>query len=137
MEPISHPNSPSVEAAQPVHTESAEPSSLAANGAQERVSTVEQGSQSSAMPVPIAAMPAPQQGQLPAVQQGQTQVVQDDDAPLVAADDEVMEKEWVDKAKKIVTETKDDPFNQEKAVSKLQADYIKKRYGKEIKLTSD
>lgn len=58
-------------------------------------------------------------------------------SPLVAADDEVMEQEWVQKAKSIVAQTKGDPYNQEKEVGKLQADYIKKRYGKEIKLTSD
>ena len=57
--------------------------------------------------------------------------------PLVAADDEVIEQEWVQKAKKIVSETKDDPYAQEKEVSKLQAEYIKKRYGKEIKMVSD
>ncbi len=55
----------------------------------------------------------------------------------MAADDDVIEREWVDKAKKIVAQTKDDPYTQEKEVSKLQADYLKKRYGKEIKLNSD
>jgi hypothetical protein len=58
-------------------------------------------------------------------------------APLVAADEDVVEKEWVDKAKKIVAQTKDDPYTQEKEVSKLQADYLKKRYGKDIKISSD
>lgn len=60
-----------------------------------------------------------------------------DDNPLVAADEDLVEKEWVDKAKKIVNATKDDPYNQEKQVSKLQADYLKKRYGKEVKLGGD
>lgn len=64
-------------------------------------------------------------------------LVTPDPNPTVAADDEVIEKEWVDKAKKIVTETKDDPYRQEKEVSKLQADYLKKRYGKEVKVASD
>ena len=59
------------------------------------------------------------------------------DNPLVAADEEVIEKEWVQKAKKVVEQTKGDPHAQEKEVSKLQADYIKKRYGKEIKLASE
>lgn len=59
------------------------------------------------------------------------------DNPAAAGDDEVIEKEWVDKAKKIVTETKDDPYKQEQEVSKLQADYLMKRYGKEVKLASD
>lgn len=57
--------------------------------------------------------------------------------PLVAGDDDLIEKEWVEKAKKIVQDTKADPYAQEKEVSKLQADYIKKRYGKEIKLAGD
>ena len=54
------------------------------------------------------------------------------DSPLVAADDDLIEKEWVDKAKKIVNETKDNPHQQEKAVNKLQIDYLKKRYGREL-----
>ena len=57
-------------------------------------------------------------------------------APLAAADEDLIEKEWVDKAKKIVLETKSDPYKQEDEVSKLQADYIKKRYGKDVKLSS-
>lgn len=59
------------------------------------------------------------------------------DVPALASDDEVIEKEWVDKAKKIVDQTKNDPYQQEKEVSKLQADYLKKRYGKDVKLSSD
>jgi hypothetical protein len=57
--------------------------------------------------------------------------------PLVAADDDLIEKEWVDKAKKIVQQTRSDPYTQEKEVSKLQADYMKKRYGKDVKLASE
>ncbi|PLS80629.1 hypothetical protein CYG49_04695 [Candidatus Saccharibacteria bacterium] len=60
-----------------------------------------------------------------------------DDNPIVAADEDLIEKEWVERAKKIVASTKDDPYLQEKEVSKLQADYLKKRYGKEVKLTTD
>ncbi len=54
--------------------------------------------------------------------------------PAIADDVDVIEKEWVDRAKKIVSETKDNPHQQEKAVSRLQADYLLKRYGKQIKL---
>jgi hypothetical protein len=57
--------------------------------------------------------------------------------PLVANDDDLIEKEWVDKAKKIIQQTRSDPYEQEKEVSKLQADYIKKRYGKDVKVASD
>lgn len=54
------------------------------------------------------------------------------DAPLVANDDDLIEKEWVDKAKKIIVETKDDPYKREQEVGKLQVDYLRKRYGKEL-----
>lgn len=55
-----------------------------------------------------------------------------DDTPQVAADDDLIEKEWVDKAKKVVAETKDDPYERERAVGKLQVEYLRKRYGKEL-----
>lgn len=55
-----------------------------------------------------------------------------DGLPLVAGDDDLIEKEWVDKAKKIIVETKDDPYRREQEVGKLQADYLRKRYGKEL-----
>jgi hypothetical protein len=55
-----------------------------------------------------------------------------DDNPLVAADEDVIEKEWVDKAKKIILETKDDPYGRTARVNELQRDYLKKRYNKEL-----
>lgn len=54
--------------------------------------------------------------------------------PAVADDKDDIEKEWVSKAKRIVEQTKFDPFLQERAVSRLQADYMKKRFDKDIKL---
>jgi hypothetical protein len=59
------------------------------------------------------------------------------DMPLVAKDDDLIEQEWVQKAKKIVAATKDDPYRQEQEVSKLQADYLQKRYGKEVTLSGE
>jgi len=59
-----------------------------------------------------------------------------DDTPLVASDDDLIEKTWIDKAKHIVSETKTDPYQQEREVSKLQASYLLKRYGKQIKSIS-
>lgn len=55
--------------------------------------------------------------------------------PQIADDVDVIEKEWVDKAKHIVCATKEDPHQQGKEVGKLQADYLMKRYNKKIKLT--
>ena len=61
-----------------------------------------------------------------------TQGTATDDVPIVANDDDLIEKEWVDKAKKIIAETKDDPYRREREVSKLQIEYIRRRYGREI-----
>ena len=52
--------------------------------------------------------------------------------PTVAADEDLIEKEWVDKAKKIVADTQNDPHQREEAVNQLQRDYLKKRYGREM-----
>jgi hypothetical protein len=90
-------------------------------------------------PIVIPALPA--QPFLPTPTQSTPTQSADDAAtsgnPLVAGDDDLIEKEWVDKAKKIVHETKNDPYVQEREVSKLQADYMKKRYGKDIKLIDE
>lgn len=52
--------------------------------------------------------------------------------PLVAADEDVIEKEWVDKAKEIIQQTKDDPYRRTQQVNELQRDYLQKRYGKVV-----
>ncbi len=52
--------------------------------------------------------------------------------PQVAADDDLIEKEWVERAKRIIEETRDDPRKREQAVVQLQKDYLLKRYGKEL-----
>lgn len=88
-------------------------------------------------PVDLAALQqATQDAQAVAqpVMQSQAATVLDDEQMLVASDDDVIEKEWVNKAKQIVAQTRDDPHAQEREVSKLQADYMQKRFGKEIKL---
>lgn len=58
--------------------------------------------------------------------------VDDSGLPVVAGDDDLIEKEWVASAKKIIAETKDDPYKREQEVMRLQADYLKKRYGRDI-----
>ncbi len=57
------------------------------------------------------------------------------DTPLVAADEDVIEKEWVDKAKAIIQQTKDDPYKRTQQVNALQRDYLQKRYGKVVGAT--
>lgn len=52
--------------------------------------------------------------------------------PLVAADEDLIEKEWVDKAKDILAKTKDDPHARTSQINDLQRDYLQKRYNKVI-----
>jgi hypothetical protein len=54
--------------------------------------------------------------------------------PELAEDVDLIEKEWVDKAKAIVAHTKDDPHRQNKEINKIKADYIKKRYNRDIQV---
>lgn len=57
-----------------------------------------------------------------------------DDDQLIADDIDVIEKEWVQKAKNIVDNTKDDPKQQSDQLNSLKKTYIKNRYNKDIKL---
>lgn len=82
-------------------------------------------------PLPPVVIPAAQP-----TDDGQSNTA-DNQNPVAAADDDLIEKEWVNRAKEIVATTKTDPYLQEKEVSKLQADYLKKRWGKEINVSSD
>lgn len=52
--------------------------------------------------------------------------------PTIADDVDLIEKVWVEKAKEIVDKTRDNPYLQNKAISEMKADYIKKRYNKDI-----
>lgn len=50
-------------------------------------------------------------------------------------DDDLIEKEWVDRAKKIIESTRDDPHQQSEQLTLVKADYMKKRYDKTIKVS--
>lgn len=63
--------------------------------------------------------------------------VQSDDSHLIADDVDVIEKEWVERAKKIISLTSDDPYVETKEISKLKATYMKKRFNKDIQLAND
>lgn len=127
--PESFPQAPGpVEAPTPVSPEHAQRRTLErVNSSPERGH--EQGSQTSAatptaLPTPVvipSTTPVNNAAAAPS-----------DDNPAVASDDDLIEKEWVDKAKKIIADTRDDPHKREQAVGKLQADYLKKRYGREL-----
>ena len=85
-------------------------------------------SESQVLPPPVLPTPvvAPQQQTLDDNPKGIIST------PTVAADDDLIEKEWVKKAKEIIASTYDNPRKRETEVSYLQRDYLKKRYGREI-----
>lgn len=57
--------------------------------------------------------------------------------PSDAEDSDLIEKEWVERAKQIVEHTREDPHEQQRALSQMKADYLKKRYDKDIKVSED
>lgn len=59
------------------------------------------------------------------------------DNPAIADDVDLIEKEWVNKARSIVERNKNDPYVQNKELNVFKADYMKKRYGKDIKVVTD
>lgn len=57
--------------------------------------------------------------------------------PIAASDDDDIEKEWVDRAKQVIIQTKDNPYAREKAIGELQRDYLMKRYGRQVGASND
>ena len=55
--------------------------------------------------------------------------------PVAADDNDLIEKEWVNKAKEIVERTRENPYEQSKELNLFKADYMKKRYDKTLKLS--
>lgn len=51
--------------------------------------------------------------------------------PQIADDIDLIEKEWVEKAKQIVEKTKDDPRTQTAELDKVKIEYRKKRFNQE------
>jgi hypothetical protein len=99
---------------------------------QHLASTVNDNSQSKAQIDAALAVPA-----IPGLA-GQASAQQADDSnPIIADDADVIEKEWVERAKEIVYKTKDNPYLQNKAITRMKVDYIKKRYNKDIRISGD
>jgi hypothetical protein len=57
--------------------------------------------------------------------------------PPEAQDADRIEREWVMKAKEIIARSSLDPHVQTKEINRVKADYIRKRYNKEIRLAED
>lgn len=52
--------------------------------------------------------------------------------PVTADDSDLIEREWVMKAKEIVERTRHDPYRQNKEINQVKAAYIKRRYNRDI-----
>lgn len=79
---------------------------------------------------PINAAQVPQSVQLSAVPSTTNVVV-----PDVADDQDLIEKEWVSKAKQIVEKTRNDPYQQSQELTVFKSEYMQKRYNKSIKMS--
>jgi len=55
-------------------------------------------------------------------------------SPVVADDVDLIEKEWIVKAKAIIEKTSDNPALQNVEINKFKADYLKTRYSKDLKV---
>ena len=87
------------------------------------------------LPQPAAAAPNPATEQ-PASPPQPAQSSADHATPAIADDGDLIEKEWVHKVKQILTASADNPYEQNRQLTRLRADYMQKRYGKDIKVDS-
>lgn len=95
------------------------------------------GQDAAANAVPPLTMPLPPDpGRNPAVPASQidVQATTRSATPTVVDDGDLIEKEWVSKAKQIVEKNRNDPYKQSEELTAFRADYMKKRYNKNIKL---
>jgi len=144
MTPTSPDNQPGFELPQPVNNEDvpALPPAEASPLHAEQQSKQAELPGSSLPPLPAqsaasTAAPANAAYQMMGADQAAATVTPGATAPPVADDVDLIEKEWVDKAKAIVNRTREDPHQQNKQLNEFKADYMKKRYGKDIRLTDE
>ncbi len=102
----------------------------------ERPAGPERGSGPSAPPSPSTIpLPEPPPAPLTTSPANDAAAVTPPSALLADDDNDLIEKEWVNKAKKIVERTRDDPYKQSEDLTIFKADYLKKRYGKTVKVS--
>jgi hypothetical protein len=84
---------------------------------------------------PVAAAPLPVNNPIPVTTTDPAAA-----ATAVAADDansDELDAEWVNKAKAIVGQTRDDPRRESHELGKVKADYLRIRYNKTIKVAEE
>lgn len=138
MEPHNNNYGPSTELPQPIET--AEHTSASEQGQAVRPEAPQPHTSPMSTPAPtIPPTPSsPLNSQVinanPVAQQQSSQPA---NAAMIADDADLIEKEWVIRAKTIVMETKNDPYNQNREMNKVKADYLKKRYNKDLKISEN
>jgi hypothetical protein len=90
--------------------------------------------QPAATNVPVVALPTPPPA-APVLPQSDVTSTTPTNVVNVIEDRDLIEKEWVDKAKQIVERTRDDPHLQSKELTVFKAGYMQKQYNKTIKLS--
>ncbi len=85
------------------------------------------------LPQPAASSVAATSAQPTTPASGQSATAQAVPTPQIADDVDLIEKEWVEKAKSIVAKTKDDPRAQNEQINQVKAAYIKRRFNKELR----
>lgn len=101
-------------------------------GQERHEQAAEAGARASDAAAPASVTPPVVAPVVPVQDNSGTQPASISNTPLVAADEDLIEKEWVDKAKEIIEQTKDDPHARTAKVNELQRDYLQKRYGKVV-----
>jgi hypothetical protein len=105
-------------------------------GSAERPTAAERASGPSAAPsLSIIPPPKPPPDPLTTSPANDAAAVTQTSALMADDDNDLIEKEWVNKAKQIVERTRDDPYKQSEDLTIFKADYLKKRYGKTIKVS--
>ncbi len=84
--------------------------------------------------IPVLPVDSPLPVSNPIAQDDQTTnrtlVISDESRDLIA-------KEWILRAKRIVNQTRDDPYKQSQEFNKLKAEYVKQRYNMTIKVNNE
>lgn len=57
------------------------------------------------------------------------------ETPSVAQDSELIDNAWVAAVRQIIKHNSNDPYSLNRAIIRARADYMKKRYNKDIKIT--
>lgn len=134
MDP-SNKSTPGFESSTPVFTENPQ-GELVPAAAEQAPAAPERAPVPAAPPAgpPLSAIPLPTPGPAPAAPTGSVTPALPT-TPAIDDNDDRVEKVWVEKAKQIVEHTRNDPHKQSQELTVFKADYMKKRYGKSIKIT--